>query len=82
MSKNKAATENQLSEIHRLLALQMKKRLEGDEDIPASELAVIVKFLKDNNIEAVGEQSDELKSIASQLPDLEDFNPEETFSPN
>ena len=70
------ATESQLSELHSLLARTMKEELKKKE-VSASMLSVIVKFLKDNGIEALPENSEELQRLVSNLPDLEDIDPSE-----
>lgn len=55
----KKATEGTLSEIHfataRLMLLRLEKALNGELDMPPSELSAIIKFLKDNGIECTRE---------------------------
>lgn len=61
------ATNDQLNELHGLLCKHYKKLLDGG-DVSAAELAVIVKFLKDNNIEADLDQAPALGDIKDRLP--------------
>ena len=54
-ASGKPASELDLSDIHALTAEQMRRRLQEAIDnktpLPPAEMAVIVKFLKDNEIE-------------------------------
>lgn len=75
-----AAKESQLSRLHEMLAMMFIQDIEactgGGEDgeyIPmsASDKAVIVKFLKDNNITAVKDAED-MKELENEFGRLED----------
>lgn len=70
MSKRTAATEKALGELHKLLAESMATQLKAGET-SASFLSVVVKFLKDNGIEALPEHSEALKNLSDNLPDLD-----------
>ena len=65
---SKAASEGSLSEVHSMTAELMKRRLDaalaGEEQLAPAELAVIVKFLKDNNIECT---RDDMRQKFGQL---------------
>lgn len=66
------ATEDALAELHGSLAKRMKRMLEGEDPLTASDLGAIRQFLKDNGIQADGKTNDDLGSIADDLPDLDD----------
>lgn len=72
MSK-KPATENELSELHAMVARKMKEDLKSGE-VNAAYLSVITKFLKDNGIECEGQKNDDLQDIAANLPNLEEVD--------
>lgn len=65
------ATEDLLASLHGALAEAMKLKLESN-DFTASDLNVIRQFLKDNGINTEGEADETIKSIADDLPELED----------
>jgi hypothetical protein len=80
-NEKKRAGEGLLAELHNLTAKQMlthiKDTMEDPEkELTASYLSVVIKFLKDNGIEALPESSDELRALAKNLPDLEDYDRE------
>lgn len=64
MSK-KAATEGELAELHSKVARAMSELLTTDPN-PAL-LGVITKFLKDNEITAVIDESEEMTDLAKKL---------------
>ena len=68
----RAATEADLSEVHRLLVKYYNDRLETGTVTPA-ELSSLVKLLKDNNINCDGQDNTDFRSIMDQLPDLSDI---------
>ncbi len=78
-----AATEDILGKLHELTAQQMIEMLKEGvpvEDkvtgevtrapVPAPYLATIVKFLKDNGIEALPAENETLGKLANSLPDF------------
>lgn len=68
------ASRNELEELHRLVAIKMKEKLEQDvDDITSGELNAILNFLKANNVNNInpGEVAD-LASILDDV-DLEDL---------
>ena len=69
-TNNKRASEDKLASLHGVFALHLMEKLTSGE-ISASELNVIRQFLKDNNINCVGEQNDTLKILAGSLPAFE-----------
>lgn len=91
MSSNKRATEDDLSELHGVVAKVLKVELTKDRsdpetgqklDVPAALLAQAINFLKANGINAVP-TSPALRSIVDSLPfsqgddDSEDHHPAE-----
>lgn len=67
MSKG-AAPEKKLTELHGALAEAMRAKL-AEGDYTASDLGVIRQFLKDNGINAEGDQDESVKSLAADLPE-------------
>lgn len=65
------ATEEALASLHGALAMQMKLKLE-EGTANASDLNVIRQFLKDNGINSNGAQDPKIKSLADELPDLDE----------
>ena len=64
-NKKKAATIGELNELHSLVTKVMKGQLEKPASLTAADLSNILKFLKDNGIEAF--EDEELKSLVSGL---------------
>lgn len=60
------ATTELMEKLHGKIAADMLKRLE-DGDCEAKDWAVIVKFLKDNAIDTVGDQSGDADDAFAQL---------------
>lgn len=77
------ATENQLSELHGVLARVLKEQMElTDEDgrVNAAVLNQVRQFLKDNNITSTLD-SKPMKDLVESLPSFEDepsFHPRTT----
>jgi len=71
------ASEESLGALHGLLAESMKEALEkarnSDEGVPPQLMAQIIKFLKDNNIEAAPTEGgdSELDQLMGSLPEFE-----------
>jgi hypothetical protein len=61
------ATTDTLGALHSALAEKMAAMLRG-EDVPASVLKEIREFLKDNGINADGENSVPLQNLTDTLP--------------
>lgn len=83
-----AATEDLLGRLHEITAQQMIDMLENgvpvqDKEtgelvyapVPAPYLATIVKFLKDNGIEALPTDNNKLGKLAESLPDFSEEEP-------
>lgn len=67
-----AANEELLGRLHDKLASRLLDRLESGEELSPSELSVIVKFLKDNHIEALPSEGTKLRDLADKLPEFTD----------
>ncbi|MBT4680401.1 MAG: hypothetical protein HOB69_11180 [Flavobacterium sp.] len=67
MSDSNNGTVNQLGALHGLLARHLADKLVSGECSPA-DLNVIRQFLRDNNIECLGENNDDIQSIVKELP--------------
>jgi len=65
---SKKASNDLLEELHAMLAADFIKRLKSGE-ATAAELSVIVKFLKDNNIQAIAGEAD-MSELQRTLADL------------
>jgi len=61
------ATVNNLGELHGLLARTLAETLRSDEASPAH-LNVARQFLRDNNIECLGTNNEDIKSLVEELP--------------
>lgn len=70
----KRATEGALGELHEMFAKVLMDKLKSGE-CTSSELNVIRQFLKDNNIECVGEENDTINNILETLPAFEENKP-------
>ena len=66
-----AAKEELLGVLHEAVALDLLRRVKSGEATSA-ELSVVVKFLKDNGIEALAEANDTLSSLAREMPKFTD----------
>lgn len=66
---SKRATEALLALLHNKTAEHLIERLASGEATPA-EVSNAIRFLKDNGIEAVPEESDKLQQIMNSLPDF------------
>jgi len=81
-----AALEEALGDLHALTAETLAKiirdgvpivnketgEIEGYAPAPAPYIAAAIKFLKDNNIEAVPAEGTKLKNLADSLPEFTD----------
>lgn len=66
---SKRASEDQMGELHGLLAMEMAEWIKRGELSPA-QASVIVKFLKDNDITGVSVTGSPLASLAGLIPEL------------
>lgn len=71
MSKPKVlkANEDVLNQIHSLVANNILKRLESGE-VDASDIALAIKFLKDNNVQAELEFNSTVKQIQNEVVEV------------
>lgn len=71
MSKPKIlkANEDVLNQIHSLVASNILKRLESGE-VDASDIALAIKFLKDNNVQAELEFNSTVKQIQNEVVEV------------
>lgn len=67
-----AASEELLGLIHEAVATNLLRQIqaEGDEGVSPQVIAQAIKFLKDNNIEAIPTENDTLGKLAKSLPDF------------
>lgn len=68
---NSRATEALLAALHGATAKHLLERLLSGEASP-SEVANAIRFLKDNGIEAVADENENLQKIVDALPDFND----------
>ena len=61
------ATEDELGELHAIVARTIRQKLESGEATSA-DLSVAIKFLKDNNINCIAEQNDDMQKLIDTLP--------------
>lgn len=81
-----AATETRMADLHELTATVLigvltegvpiihkeTGEIEGYAPAPAPYIAAAIKFLKDNDITAIPEANNKLKTLAKSLPDFDD----------
>ena len=60
-------TVNDLGELHGLLARTLAEHIKSGEATPAH-LNVARQFLRDNNIECLGTNNEDIKSLITELP--------------
>ena len=60
-------TVNDLGELHGLLARTLAEHIKSGEATPAH-LNVARQFLRDNNIECLGTNNEDIKSLVEELP--------------
>ena len=68
------ATINNLGELHGLLARALAETLQSGEATPAH-LNVARQFLRDDNIECLGANNADIKSLVEELPFEESARP-------
>ena len=64
-----AASEELLGRLHDAVAADLLRRVQTGEATP-QELSVVVKFLKDNGIEAIATEDNALGNLAKEMPDF------------
>lgn len=64
-----AASEELLGLLHDAVAQDLIKRIQSG-DATAAEIGAAIKFLKDNNIEAIATENSKLKDLSESLPDF------------
>jgi sensor histidine kinase regulating citrate/malate metabolism len=72
MAGRKGAKVSTLAKLHEKLATVMLNALENPEELKAADLAVMVKFLKDNGIEAT-EDNEKLQQLKQRTGNVLDF---------
>lgn len=72
------ATEEALGALHGLLAETLTAQLvaarESGEPIPPALLGQVIKFLKDNGVDAPAATSAKLDRLANALPDIDELD--------
>lgn len=66
-----AASKDILGELHSAVAADLLTRIKSGQ-ATAGELSTAIKFLKDNNIEAIAENNDGLSALLKALPDFDE----------
>lgn len=64
-----AASEELLGRLHDAVAADLLRRVQTGEATP-QELSVVVKFLKDNGIEAIATEDNSLGKLAQEMPEF------------
>lgn len=67
------APEELLGKLHGQIAQHMLTRIE-EGDVSASELSVMVKFLKDNDMQCDPQAADDMEQLSMSLPDPDDLH--------
>jgi ABC-type Zn uptake system ZnuABC Zn-binding protein ZnuA len=71
-----SATKELLGELHSAIAAELLERIQSGQ-ASAAELSTAIRFLKDNNIEAIGSENEGLTELMKALPD---FDSEEYYT--
>ena len=71
-----SASKELLGNLHSAIASDLLTRIQGGE-ASAAELSTAIRFLKDNNIEAIASDNEGLTALMQALPD---FDNEEYFN--
>jgi len=66
-----AAKEELLGMLHEAVASDLLRRVQSGE-ATSSEMSVVVKFLKDNGIEALATENNSLGKIVQEMPEFTD----------
>lgn len=70
---SKRATEALFAKLHLAVCEELLRRIQSGEAKPA-DLAVAVKFLKDNGIEAVMAAGSPIRKLVDNMPDFNDLD--------
>lgn len=71
-----SASKEILGDLHSAIAAELLQRVQTGE-ASAAELSTAIRFLKDNNIEAIGSENEGLTALMKALPD---FDSEEYYN--
>lgn len=71
-----SASKKLLGNLHAAIAADLLSRIQSGE-ASAAELTTAIRFLKDNNIEAIGSENEGLTALMEALPD---FGSEEYYN--
>lgn len=66
-----SASKDFLGDLHAAVAKELLTRVQSGQ-ASAAELSNAIKFLKDNNIEAIAAQNDGLTALMKALPEFDD----------
>jgi hypothetical protein len=66
-----AANEELLGRLHEAVAADLLRRVQSGE-ATASEMSVVVKFLKDNGIEALATDNNSLGKLVKEMPEFDE----------
>lgn len=64
-----SASKDLLGDLHSAVAAELLMRIQSGE-ASAAELSTAIRFLKDNNIEAIASENDGLTELMKSLPDF------------
>jgi succinylglutamate desuccinylase len=65
-----SASKDLLGDLHSAIAAELLQRVQSGE-ASAAELSTAIRFLKDNNIEAIASENDGLTELMKALPDFD-----------
>ena len=65
-----SASKDLLGDLHSAVAAELLTRIQNG-DASAAELSTAIRFLKDNNIEAIASENDGLTELMKSLPDFD-----------
>ncbi|WMM95755.1 DNA maturase A [Roseobacter phage CRP-403] len=65
-----SASKDLLGDLHSAVASELLMRIKSGE-ASAAELSTAIRFLKDNNIEAIASENDGLTELMKSLPDFD-----------
>jgi len=65
-----SASKDLLGDLHSAVAAELLMRIKSGE-ASAAELSTAIRFLKDNNIEAIASENDGLTELMKSLPDFD-----------
>lgn len=65
-----SASKDLLGDLHSAIAAELLQRVQSGQ-ASAAELSTAIRFLKDNNIEAIASDNDGLTELMKALPDFD-----------